>query len=221
MYCSHCGHKADNNDTFCSNCGKKLGQPKKEDTSAKPLFKKISLTALELMSAQGDKWRKNTELVPDDCWVLFMKVSKSQTELFVSKNALPDNKVLLDKLEKSFFSAYSYGLWVWVAIKKQTNNAIFNGQIHFKYEDISKNASNFIDKWEGYLDGIDTDIPDDVKPSFAIAQAKMEDAMDNDKLLGQYLSSTQIWQLKSDLLGSIYRGYYLHKFFKKTSRVSS
>lgn len=210
MYCSNCGAKSEKEDKFCSNCGQRL---KQQDKSAdKPLFKKISLTALDLMSAQGDKWRRNTELLPDDCWILYMNTSKAQAGLIINRYNLPANDELKDKIEKSFFNAYSYGIWVWVAITKHTNPNGLN-TIRFKYDDIKKNANKFIDEWERNLDNIDKDIGDDIKPAFSIAQVKMEDAINNDKLLNANLSDEELWTLKSDLLGCIYRGYYLHKYF--------
>ncbi len=209
MYCSNCGHKTDKSDTFCANCGQKLKQSVRD--SDKPLFKQISLTALDLMSAQGDKWRRNTELLPADCWMLFMNVGKAQAGMFINKNNLNINDKLKDKIEKIFFNSYSWGIWIWVAIKKHTDPKALSN-IHFKYDDITKNANKFIDEWERNLDNIGRDIGEEIKPAFAIAQVKMEDAIDNDKLLGKNLSAGELLNLKSDLLGSIYRGYYLHKY---------
>lgn len=164
------------------------------------------------MGAQGEKWKRNTELLPDDCWILFMNVGKAQARMFIHKNGLRDDNELKDKLEKSFFNSYSYGIWVWVAIKKHTDPKALS-TVDFKYANVQKSANRFMDEWEQNLDNINKEIGDDVKPAFSIAQVKMEDAIDNDKLWNRHLSAEELWNLKSDLLGSIYRGYYLHKYF--------
>lgn len=141
-----------------------------------------------------------------------MNVGKAQARMFIHKNGLRDDNELKDKLEKSFFNSYSYGIWVWVAIKKHTDPKALS-TVDFKYANVQKSANRFMDEWEQNLDNINKEIGDDVKPAFSIAQVKMEDAIDNDKLWNRHLSAEELWNLKSDLLGSIYRGYYLHKYF--------
>ena len=196
-------------------CGADLAQPKSTaKKTAKTLFQKIALTALDLMSAQDDTWRKNTELMPDDCWMLFMNVSKGQAATYLDNNNLPPEPSLVDMLEKSFFNAHSYGLWIWVAEKKNTDPTIFNGRIRFDYGKATKDAVGFMTEWDGLLDHLDKLIAKDIEPSFAVAEAKAFDAIDNIPVLHQNLTPAQFHGLKSDLKGAIYRGYLLHRFFK-------
>jgi zinc-ribbon domain len=214
MYCPDCGTKVVKGQKFCVNCGAKLTQSKTSGKAPKSLFQKIALTSLNLMSSEGDKWKRNTELMPDDCWILFMNTSKAQATSYLDKHNLPQDPSIVDMVEKSFFNSHSYGLWIWVAEKQNTDPTIFNGRIHFDYNQIAKDPMKFITDWDALLDHIDKLIPPDIEPSLSVAEVKMVDAIDNSPVLKNHLSAGQLHGLKSDLKGAIYRGYLLHKFFK-------